>query len=221
MEKLTILPLAITDVDENHICVASLNNNGTWIRPEVLFKSDIEDENSSYFDYQYKTELFLKSSFSKDARIEDRELVRDKPINKAEKLSIEARYEIITKNLDNSVENIFKANRTAGIVRIKLLDINYGRNFGGGKKIRIKFTDDTGTEFNFILAERRFKKWFFSNLDEKDKLTVTLKDKILNIFVSKEIFFTITLTKKSSGFPGPYNGCHPLIAGVHTFSDYL
>lgn len=215
MEKVSILPLAITEIDETNVCVCGPTLQGVWIRPEPLYTNDL----NAFFEYGSFSEFMVTDSTSAEQRPEDRDLVRNFPIKIIKKLEQNEFKNIIDNNLDASVDLAMADQRSAGILKVSVIDIHYGRTLGGKKNIRIIFKDLSGIKHNFIVADRDFKRIVLSSLNQLGEFTCEIKNKLLN-FLGEEIFFTISLTKAIKEYPGPFRGCHALIAGVHTFPDY-
>lgn len=218
MNRTRLIPFAITDIDEEHVCVAGIGEDGTWMRPEPLFRSDIDV--NSYFAYGHATELCVEASTAVEKRIEDRDFVREKPTTIVQELTPDEVKKIIQQRLDGSVEEIFASGRSIGFIKPKVLDITYGRNLGGTKKIRLIFTDQKDVKYNFIVAERKFKGLVLKNLDENGQLDIEKKQKILKLLSETELYFSVGLTRKMTGFLGPYDGCHALVVGLHAFPYY-
>lgn len=221
MEKERFYPLAITDIDEVHVCVCGIKEDGTWIRPEPLFQSDLDPSNGPYFRYGCLTELYTSPSTAEEKRQEDRDIIRSMQIRISDPLSNEEWRNLIVKNLDLTLDSIFSKGRSAGLLKVTVNEISYGRNLGGGKKVRLIFQDESGASYNFILADRRYKQFVLQHLDDNGELAPQVKQELLSFFPQDNTYFSVGLTRKTSPFPGPYNGCHPLVVGVHTFPDYM
>ncbi len=222
MEKIKLAPLAITDVDEDNVCVSGITSTGKWIRPEDLFPSDIDIHTDANFLYQHYTELFVLPSTSDEIRVEDRDIVRAKPVRVIRKLHSEEWKEFLASHVDLSVESVFGSKRSVGLIKPREIQkVHYGRTLGGTRKARVKFTDQTGRDYNFILVDKFFKAFIVKLLNEELTLSEHVEQNIIASLPKNMTFFTIGLTRKiSNGFPGPYNRCHPLVTGVHTIPNY-
>lgn len=209
-----IIPLAICNLPDNQVCVAALNNNGQWIRPCPVYQTDIVE--GALFNYLQKTILLLKPLTDSNKRLEDRAFFRDSI--RVEKMKQEWVHAHILKYLDQSVEDVFERGRSAGIVCPIVKDLTYKRGLGGKKNIRISFEDGIGKLHNFIVVENRFKTRILEEVDFDDNLEEEVRLQFLRELQNDDVYFTITLmTKNSTTFPGPYDGCHPLISGIHHF----
>lgn len=218
MNKIKLIPFAITDIDAEHVCVAGIGEDGTWIRPEPILRTDIDV--NSYFAYGHMTEFYVEASTAVEKRIEDKDYVREKPTSIIQELTPDETKKIIQQRLDDSVEEIFASGRSIGFIKPKVIDITYGRNLGGSNKIRLIFTDQKGAKYNLIVVERKFKGLVLKNLNESGQLDIEKRQKILEILSKTELYFSVGLSRKNTSFPGPYDGCHALVVGIHAFPDY-
>lgn len=221
-KRVRFYPLAITEIDEERVCVAGITEDGLWVRPEPLFRDDILEGEDSAFSYQVLTEVTLTDSTATERRIEDYDIVRAFPIIRVKKASDEEWAALLRNHCDNSVNDIFGKNRSIGLIRPRILDIGYRRSIGGGRRVRIKFSDTSNTVFDLVVADRQFRNWVISKINERGELEPSIRDEILNKWSKCEVYFSVGLTRKTTvNFPGPYGGCHALVVGVHTIPNCL
>ncbi len=216
-----IYPLAITDIDEQMICVSGVNEKGEWIRPEPLYQSDLTGEDGPLFSYRCQSDLFVVPSTAEEQRVEDRDLLRRYEINISDPLTDKEWLALLCTNCTPSVQAVFECGRSIGLIQAEVIDIQYGRNLGGGKKIRMIFRDQTNEEYNFIVADRQLKERILQQLNEQGEWDCIAREQLLRQLTKGKLYLTVGLTRRVTGFPGPYNGCHPLVTGVHLIPHFV
>lgn len=208
-----ILPLAIADVDDTYSCVAGISLENEWLRPEPIYRSDLM--NNSEIDFDHITRFELKNN-EVGRRLEDRALFEEHHFTKEKVMNSLEKEKLFKKICEPSVDNVFQNGKTAGLFHVNVKDIQFGRSFGAGRKIRIIFEDQTGKEFNFIVVDKKFKEWFLNIFVSKSKtIIITKKELLLKELQGEHSYFAVTLSDNKGNFPGTYNGCHALISGVH------
>jgi hypothetical protein len=208
-----ILPLAIADVDDIYACVAGISLEYEWLRPESIYQSDLIGDTEIDFDHITK---FALESNQAGRRLEDRELGKKRYFKKGREMDSIEKEKIFQKIGDPSVDDVFLNGKTAGLFRVNVKDIQFGRTFGAGRKIRIIFEDQTGKEFNLIVVDKKFKEWFLDYFISDVKIIIPSKKELLiEELKGDHSYFAITLSDNKGNFPSTYNGCHALISGVH------
>lgn len=208
-----ILPLAIADVDDTFSCVAGITTDCEWIRPEPIYKTDLSL--NSQIDFEHITKFELENNEA-GRRMEDRRLLLPRHFTIENEVNHVDKEKIIKRICDISVDAVFDSGRTAAIFKVKVKDIQFGRTFGAGRKIRIIFEDATGKECNFIVVDKKFKEWFLDRyIDETQTIIQSKKSLIFKALQGEHSYFAVTLSGKKGDFPGTYHGCHPLISGIH------
>lgn len=208
-----ILPLAIADVDDTYACVAGISLEHEWLRPESIYKSDLIGDTEIDFDHITKFEL---ESNQAGRRLEDRALGKERYFKKDREMDSVEKEKLFQKMGDPSVDDVFLNGKTAGLFRVNVTDIQFGRTFGAGRKIRITFEDQTGKEFNFIVVDKKFKEWFLDHFVSDVKTIIpSKKELLLEELQGEHSYFAVTLSDNKGNFPGTYNGCHALISGIH------
>ena len=208
-----ILPLAIADVDDTYACVAGISSEYEWIRPESIYRSDLTGDAEINFD---NITYFELENNTATRRPEDRRLGRERFFRKGRKADSTEKQKLFEKVCAESVDDVFQNGRTAGLFKVNVKDILFGRTFGAGRKIRIIFEDQTGKEFNFIVVDKKFKEWFLEHfVCDGRNVIPSKKDILLRKLQGDYSFFAITLSDRKGDFPGTYDGCHALISGIH------
>lgn len=219
MIKKSILPLAISDVDETYSCVAGVSKELEWLRPEPIFKNDLIDNNK--IDFEHFTIFELESNQPAD-RIEDRRIGNKRFIKQDEEITNVEKEIIFQKINEPSVDNVFNNGKTAGLFKVKVIDIKYGRTFGSGYKIRIIFKDLKEDEFNFMVVDKKFKEWFLNRfVNAEHSINQAEKEILLEELCNGNTYFAITLSSNKTNFPGSYSGCHALISGIHVLDKNI
>ncbi|MEU8588291.1 hypothetical protein AB0C59_15025 [Streptomyces sp. NPDC048664] len=195
----TFLPLAVTLDTDGGACVAGLDADGRWIRPEPVTADEVGPEGPYAFFRPVR--LGLGPSTEPDARPEDR-AVRTPPRPAGEALGAAARARLLRDSADAGVEAAFAGERSAGLVAVQVRRL-YGRPSTGGRSfLRMEFTDASGAEHDWIVRDRRLVRRFPApHQDPPPDL-------------AGPCFLSIGLTKPNGRFPGRFRGCHPLVVGV-------
>lgn len=197
----TLIPLAVTFDADGGACVAGLDTGGAWIRPEPVRVEEVGPERPYAFFQPVR--IGLGPSAEPDARPEDR-TVSSPPQPVGEILGAPAREQLLKNTADPTVTEAFANERSAGLVRAEVCRV-YGRRSTGGRSfLRLEFTDDSGTEYDWIVRDWRAVRQFPNPVDGP------LPD------LPGHCFLAVGLTKPNGRFPGRFRGCHPLVVGVHS-----
>ena len=199
--------MALTRVDHEFACLGALVEDGTWVRPGPIWLKDVMADVPRY-SYIHRVWMNLGLSSAEDSRPEDRE-IQGEP-RTGERLGEAERTALLHAYADADVVSAFARKRSLGMIRAHVHRVYLKRSIGGREFIRIVFEDGAGEVYDWIVPELRFDVWARTNLCNP---TVLELNKLL-------IFLTLGLTKPNDRFPGKFNGCHPLIVGVHTVPDY-
>ncbi|MCG0287988.1 hypothetical protein [Streptomyces sp. PSAA01] len=195
----TLLPLAVTLDAGGGACVAGLDLDGRWIRPEPVTAEQVGPEGPYAFFHPVR--IGLGPSTEPDARPEDRAVIAPpRPAGPA--LDPAMRERLLKDTADATVEKAFAGERSAGLVPADVRRV-YGRRATGGRSfLRLEFTDASGAEHDWIVRDARLVRAFPAPLEGP------LPD------LAGPCFLSIGLTKPNGRFPGRFRGCHPLVVGV-------
>lgn len=213
--------MAITKVDEVEACVGALAEDGSWVRPEPIFLTEVLAQNAPYSYFQWMMAQ-LEKSITEDPRPEDRNLVREDASGLwlGELLPTNSRSEFLHSHLDASVEDAFSGERSLGLIKASIHRLYAKPSTSGRLFLRSEFSDASGKTYDWIIPEIRFVKCitpFLVNAQIQPEICADL----LRIFQSVETFFTLGLTKPNHRFPGRFRGCHPLVVGIHSIPAYF
>ncbi len=157
-EVMNLHVLAIARPESNVVCVAGINDDGEWIRPQRIYENDIETGGKINFALFGITRIHVDIWRGKTIRPEDRFLI--KKAGEAPELirylkSSETRA-LLESHLDTSADAVFKSGRTLGLIKPqKISRVSEDTN-----KIRITFQDPTGQQFTWSVRDLLFYKKF-------------------------------------------------------------
>lgn len=215
--------LAITRMYEDKACIAGVNKDGKWLRIRDLYLRDLGDLKTKIYD---ETEFFFLDGETNHRRPEDLTVFLDdgrKP-QFIRELQGDERLRLIEKNLDSSVKEIFEQERTLGLIKPIIENIEFRWDAYINDFIaRFTFKDQKGIRYDFPCLDIFWRKYWTNFYRLKNE---ELKNQLLNMqwtLNDQETFFVVGLTHPFPEMPGPIEGCWPLILGVHTLSvpDYI
>lgn len=210
------ITMGISKVTEHEACVGAIAADGSWVRPETPTMSDIKAKNSAFTYFRWASAA-LGESIEHNPRPEDHRILQA-PFGE-EKLSEEAQLEFLRSHEDPGAEEAFSGERSLGLIKARIHRIYMKQSTGGRTFLRTEFTDAKGDTYDWIITEVRFPEQIAPFLVD-GQITPEFGEKLLHIFHSSEIYFTIALTKPNNRFPGKFRGCHPVIIGIHSVPDY-
>ncbi|WP_030241107.1 hypothetical protein [Streptomyces sp. NRRL S-350] len=197
----TLVPLAVTLDADGGACVAGLDADGRWIRPEPVTAGEVGPDGPYAFFRPVR--IGLGPSTEADARPEDR-TVLEAPRPAGQALDAAARERLLNETADATVAEAFAGERSAGLVLATVRRI-YGRRSTGGRSfLRVEFTDASGAEYDWIVRDWRLVRRFPAPVEGPLPGS------------AGPCFLSIGLTKPNGRFPGRFRGCHPLVVGVHS-----
>jgi hypothetical protein len=210
------VPMGISKVSDVEACVGAIAENGTWVRPEIPTLTEVKASDSPFVYFQWAN-AELGESLAQDPRPEDHHMVRR--AQKENCLPEQDRLDFIRRHLDPSAEAAFAGLRSLGLIKVQVHRFYMKQSTGGRVFLRVEFTDGKGDTYDWIVSEVKFPEVIAPYLVNAD-IPPELTGKLIGIFQSAEVYFTIALTKPNNRFPGKFRGCHPVVIGIHTAPDY-
>ena len=203
--------LAIARPTNGVVCVAGINDNGNWIRPQRILEDDIKRDNKINFGLFGITKIYVEPWAGRNTRPEDRFLIKD--AGKApELIRYMSESEIKTflvSHLQPSVESAFNNAKTLGLIKPQnAMYLN-----GDINRINISFKDSVGKNFTWPVRDDLFYK----------KLSI-YKENYPDNFIGEfcrhmqesTTYFVIGLTLiYDNNFNVEYGGRWPMIVGIH------
>jgi hypothetical protein len=210
------ITMGISKVSEHEACVGAIRVDGSWVRPESPTMAEIKAPESAFAYFRWASAA-LGESIELNPRPEDHHILHA-PFGE-EKLSDQDQLAFLRRHQDSGAEAAFAGERSLGLIQAKINKIFVKQSTGGRTFLRAEFTDGQGETYDWIITEVRFPELIAPFLVD-GQISPDFGDKLVNIFRSAEVYFTIALTKPNNRFPGKFRGCHPVIIGIHSVPDY-
>jgi len=217
--KLTVL--AVARPEKGQVCVAGIDDNGEWIRPQGVYEADMDRGTAGTGMSPFKnlciSTLYVDTWKGRRPRKEDRFFVYSRGVER--KLSEAEKKAFLEEHLDGSVDAVFKHGRSLGLIKPRLLQVYE-------EKTRMK-KDEKSHEhylrFNFKDSSGRiYRRWscrcdaFYNTWHElKQKHRWTYGWRMLRYLRKNETYLAIGLTYSDYGVDKLEYGAYPLIVGVH------
>ncbi|UXH76091.1 hypothetical protein [Roseateles amylovorans] len=221
-ETLVLLPMVITQIDEQFGCVSAITPEGRWVRPEPIFTRQVIGTPQAPASYQYRQAFrcAVAPGMQDDRRPEDHHLVQDlSPPDAAPFGQDEALAHWMARHTDPSVIDAFAGERSVGMVTATPQRLYLQRSTRNRVFVRLAFVDATGTAYDWIVPDVAFSHAVLRIMrDQPDQEAIG--ERLLAILAGTRLFIAAALTKPNHRFPGVFRGCQPLVGGVHTFPDY-
>ncbi|MHC1635520.1 MAG: SOSS complex subunit B family protein [Candidatus Methanospirareceae archaeon] len=216
--------LAVARPEKGQICVAGIDENGEWIRPQGVYENDVYvyDANGREH-YRFKnlciSKIYVDTWKGRNPRKEDRFFVDGRGVER--ELSEEEREEFLEKHTDPSVDAVFKSGRSLGLIKPRILRVYEERRKKEGRNyeqyIRFDFKDSSGRIYRrwSCRCDAFYKLW--NDLKEKHRWTYRLR--MLRYLKKNPTYLSIGLTYTDYGRKEELEyGAYPMIVGVHVLS---
>nr|CBH38677.1 hypothetical protein BSM_21540 [uncultured archaeon] len=211
--------LAVARPEKGQVCIAGIDENGEWIRPQGVYESDVFSSGNEKFKTFGISKVFVDRWRGRHPRKEDRFFVFcDGP---ARELNAEKRREFLDRYTDESVDAVFKRGRSLGLIKPRILQVYEERKKKKGQKshelyIRFNFKDASG---------RVYRRWscrcsdFYNTWNElKRTHRWTYGWRMLRYLRKNDTYLAIGLTYTDYGSNRLEYGAYPLIVGVHVLA---
>lgn len=218
-EDVTLLPLAITQVDSTYGCVAGMTPDGRWLRPEPVYVADVADVEPRYI-FGRPVHFRLAPSRRTDPRPEDRECVEWLPaVHAVSDWEISRLETWLSSHCDANVAAGFSGMRSAALIEATPQHIEVLCTTRQRLLVRLTFRDAAEESHAWIVPDFAFSQTVTAILhgvpDKTERAT-----RLVEYLGSTRMFLAITLTKPLGHARGAIRGCQPLVSGVHTFPPY-
>ena len=211
--KLTVL--AVVRPERGIVCVAGIDEHGSWLRPQHVYESELLAAARPLFRNLCISAVYLDAWRGRRARTEDRLFVYSRGVEK--ELPADEKKAFLEQHVDPSVDAVFKSGRTLGLIKPQILLVYEERTRREEKKheqyIRFTFKDCSGrvhwrwpcrcaafyARWNALKARHRF----------------TCGWRMRQYLKKSETYLAIGLTYTDYGRTTLEYGAYPLIVGVH------
>jgi hypothetical protein len=208
-QNLTVL--AVARPEKEQVCIAGIDENGEWIRPQGVYENDIFCSGEENFKNLCISKIYVDAWRGRRPRKEDRFFVYGEGVEK--ELNEEEEREFLERNVDASVDGVFKSGRSLGLIKPRILQV-YDEK-GGKKKeyIRFNFKDPSGRIYRrwSCRCNAFYKTW--NELKKKHRWTYGLR--MLRYLRKNDTYLAIGLTYTDYGVDRLEYGAYPMIVGVH------
>ncbi|MGR3319348.1 MAG: dual OB domain-containing protein [Candidatus Anammoxibacter sp.] len=221
--KKRITILAATKRKGDGVCVAGIDQDGSWIRlirlnGNYLKKDDLFLGNEVIIDTFFEVGFELDRYAPSPPNTEDYMISENKTPRLIRKIyDSKERYDFLTKYADASVESIFNGGkRSLGLVECsEIVEINTGWDDSGKFYSSISFKDNTGTVYKLLTTDLRWAAFgkHFMKKDRLQNLYLNGTD-LAKMIKPEKVFFSLGLVKETEA------KMKELIIGVFTIPDY-
>ena len=213
--KLTVL--AVARPEKGQVCIAGIDENGDWIRPQGVYEADMDTAGMPPFKNLCISTLYVDAWRGRRPRKEDRFFVYGKSVEK--ELDEAEKKAFLERHVDASIDAVFKRGRSLGMIKPRILQVYE-------EKARMK-NDEKSHEhyirFNFKDASGRiYRRWScrcnafyktWNNMKKQHRWTYSWR--MLRYLRRNETYLAIGLTYTDYGVDRLEYGTYPLIVGVH------
>jgi hypothetical protein len=213
--KVTVL--AVARPEKGQVCIAGIDENGEWIRPQGVYAADMDAAGMQLFKNFCVSTLYADTWRGRRPRKEDRFFVCSAGLTK--ELHESEKKEFLELHVDASVDEVFKCGRSLGLIKPRIVQVYEEKvQKRKGEKsyehyIRFNFKDASG---------RVYRRWscrcnaFYNTWNAmKQEHRWTYGWRMLRYLRKNETYLTIGLTHSDYGVSGLEYGAYPLVVGVH------
>jgi len=214
-QNLTVL--AVARPEHGQVCIAGIDENGDWIRPQGVYESDVFTSTEQNFKNLCISKIYVDAWRGRRPRKEDRFFVYCKGVER--ELNEREKREFLERNLDTSVDAVFKRGRSLGLIKPRILHVyeekatkkKEGKNHE--EYIRFNFKDSSGRIYRrwSCRCDAFYKTW--DKLKKEHRWTYGLR--MLRYIRKNDAYLAIGLTYTDYGIDRLEYGAYPMIVGVH------
>ncbi|MGB2843186.1 MAG: SOSS complex subunit B family protein [Halobacteriota archaeon] len=215
-QNLTVL--AVARPEKGQVCIAGIAENGDWIRPQGVYETDVFSSGEENFKNLCISRIYVDAWRGKRPRKEDRFFVYGEGVER--ELNGEEKREFLERNVDASVDAVFKSGRSLGLIKPRILHVyeeKAGKKTEQGKDyeqyIRFNFKDTSGRIYRrwSCRCNAFYKTW--NELKRKHRWTYGLR--MVRYLRKNETYLAIGLTYTDYSVDRLEYGAYPMIVGVH------
>jgi hypothetical protein len=213
--KLTVL--AVARPEDNKVCIAGIDEQGAWIRPQGVYAEELDTTRGPRFKNLCVSTVYLDAWRGRCARKEDRFFVYSRGVDG--ELPAEEKKTFLEQHLDGSVGAVFKHGRSLGLIKPRIIQVYEERAPAKQREkryeqyIRFNFRDNSG---------RVYRRWscrcaaFYDAWNAvKARHRWTCGWRMLRYLRQNETYLAIGLTYSDYGVERLEYGAYPMIVGVH------
>jgi hypothetical protein len=216
--KLTVL--AVARPEQGQVCIAGIDDNGRWIRPQGVYESDMamDTAGTPLFKNLCVSSLYVDAWRGRRPRKEDRFFIYSTGVEK--ELNEAAKKAFLERHVDPSVDDVFKrSGRSLGLIKPRITQVyeEQVRTARGTKSyeryIRFNFKDGSGRIYRHWSCRCNAFYHAWNALKEEHRWTCGWR--MLRYLRLNETYLAIGLTYTDYGATRLEYGAYPLIVGVH------
>ncbi len=211
--------LAVARPERGQVCIAGIDENGDWIRPQGVYESDVfaAEQQEQNFKNLCISKIYVDAWRGRRPRKEDRFFVYGEGVER--ELNEGEKREFLERNVDTSVDAVFKSGRSLGLIKPRILHVYEEKAIAKkeGKSheeyIRFNFKDSSGRIYRrwSCRCDAFYKTW--NKLKMEHRWTYGLR--MLRYLRKNDAYLAIGLTYTDYGVDRLEYGAYPMIVGVH------
>ena len=219
-KRITIL--ANTKRKGDGVCIAGIDQDGSWIRPvkvngTYIEKKDLFCGNNLIIDTFYEVDIVLDNHIPNPPNTEDYKISGDtKPKLVRKILTDNERLKYLARFADPCVDDIFNGGeRALGLVQCKeIISVEAGWCSAGKFFSTITFKDNSSKVYALSVTDLRWAAYKKHFIKSNNLQSVKNTREIIKRFRPESIFFSLGLTRETD------TKMKELIIGVFTIPDY-
>jgi len=223
-QNLTVL--AVARPERGRVCIAGINEHGEWIRPQGIYEADVFSSSSSgtgtgteRFRNLCVSKIYVDAWRGRRPRREDRFFIYGEGVKR--ELSEAEKREFLARNVDASVDAVFKNGRSLGLIKPRILHVY--EEFATAMATDKDKEHESYIRFNFRDSNGRiYRRWScrcnaFYQLwnDFKRQHRFSYSWRIHRYLRKNDTYLAIGLTYTDYGVERLEYGAYPMIVGVH------
>ena len=220
--KKRITILANTKRKGDGVCIAGIDQDGSWIRPvkvdgNYIEKKELFSGNNVLIDTFYEVDIVLDNHIPNPPNTEDYKISdHTKPKLVRKIVTDNERLEYLVRVADPSVEDIFIGEKRAlGLVQCKeIINVDAGWCSAGKFYSTITFKDNSSKVYALSVTDLRWAAYKKHFIKSNNLQSIQNTREIIKHFRPENIFFSLGLTKETD------TKMKELIIGVFTIPDY-
>jgi len=220
-EKLTVLAIACSD--RENITIGGITEKGEWYRIKAGRK-DLINEGETFFRNFGQSEIYFCNLPGTGQKESYKEIYWDesKKPKVVNDIKDAEQKVFLDKHLDRSVYSVFEQGNDIGLVKVTVENVEfYWNKYLREYEAYITFKDYSESSFRFPCTEIYWNNYWKNVVNSHPQ---DLPQRLCNmqwILNEQDTYFVIGLTSPVPEWPGPFNGCWPIILGIHSLPGVI
>lgn len=214
-----LMVLAVARPERGKVCVAGIDEHGSWLRPQYVYDSELLATEQPLFRNRCISAVYLDTWHGRRARQEDRFFIYSRGVER--ELPVEEQKAFLEQHVDASVDAVFRSGRSLGLIKPRIFEVYEERPRREEKEheqyIRFTFKDGSGRVYHRwpCRCADFYARW--NSLKVQHRWTCGWR--MRRYLKTSETYLAIGLTYTDYGRTKLEYGAYPLIVGVHMLTS--